>query len=659
MQITNAIKNFFSRNLAFSNSFAIKTGTPIYKDWTVQKAVKDGYKVNSWVYRAVSLITKSASSVPWIVVNEDGESVDHYLSNLMKHPNNAVSRQDMFELLVAWLELSGNAYVKTVKVAGKTIELWPVSPDRLKPVLSKNISEWISGYALDESTKADFESDEIIHFKYFDPANPYEGIGSLQAVCKTVDVDVDQLNWNKSSMQNRGVLDGVFSFKKEFRSQEQADAISTKLNEKHAGGFNAHKLGVVGSEAKYIRTALTPVQMDFISSRKFNRDEIFIVFGVPPQYAGTQESSTYNNYQTSELIFWFQKIIPLLDDLRDTLNFFFRDELGEGLKLTFDLSRIPAIRRALLERSKTAKILFDMGVPVNQLNRIFEFGIEEFEGWKVSRVGNNSTAEKVETKSTSKNIETRKTLLSQRDIESEVKTRMDFADSKVKSIEILLGDQQEVIFDAIEAKANNKGIVNWIDVERLLSSTWSDWINVYTSLTSEYAEIAAGQVVIVKRATVEAEIKDLINLYLVEEKTVLTEISLISKSTVGKLIDQVEEGIENAWTVSALQQAIVDIGVFSPARALTLSRTITGTAGSIGQFVSARHSGATHKKWINSVFDVRDLHVTRAAQPAVKINDRFSAMDGAFQGPLYPLDNVLTPGDRINCRCSISFEIRK
>ena len=651
MQIISKLKNLFTRNLAFSNSYAIKTGAAQFKDWTIQNAVKDGYEANSWVYRAVSLIAKSSASVPWVVQNSEGEHIDHYLSDLIAYPNPAISRQDVFELLISWLELGGNAYLNNVKVGGKSTELWPVSPDRLTPVLSKNISEWIKGYALDQSQKVHFEPDEILHFKYFNPANPYEGIGPLQAVRKTVDIDVDQLSWNKSAMQNRGVLDGVFSFKKEFRSQKQADAVKESLNERYAGGRG---FGVVGSEAKYERTALTPVQMDFMASRQFNRDEIFIIFGVPPQYAGTQESSTYNNYQTSELIFWFQKIIPLLNDIKDTLNFFFKAELGEGLHFNYDLGKIPAIRRALLERSKTAKILFEMGVPTSQLNRIFEFGIEEFDGWDVSHIKKTQDAQ-IEVKKTSKIVETRKSiLLSKRSFEQEQKDRDEFSIKRAKGIEILLGNQQEIIFDAIEKNATD--IVGYINVEKLLLNSWSDWINFYNELTKEYAMIASGEVVLTRSAN--PDIEELINKYLEEESTVLIEKSLIEKTTVSQLIDQVEEGIESAWTTAQLQQAIVDIGVFSPGRALRLSRTITGTSGSIGQFVGAKETGANYKKWINAGFEVRDLHISRAAGSAIKINDRFPAMAGAFQGPMFPLDNVLAPSDRVNCRCAMSFEIR-
>ena len=78
----------------------------------------------------------------------------------------------------------------------------------------------------------------------------------------------------------------------------------------------------------------------------------------------------------------------------------------------------------------------------------------------------------------------------------------------------------------------------------------------------------------------------------------------------------------------------------------------------MGQFVSAGQSGATHKKWVDSGFEVRPEHQTRNSEPAVGLNARFSPQFGQINGPRYPLDPNLVPADRVNCRCSMIFEVR-
>jgi len=176
---------------------------PIYTNWSLKKAVQEGYKSNSWVYRSIYLKSKAAGSVAWYVANEDGEKIEnHHITKLLENPNPYISRQDMFELLVSWLELAGNGYLKKAKTGQRTQELWPISPDRLHPIPTADVEKWMEGYALDKKKTKEFDPEEIIQFKYFDPANPLIGISPLEVVSKTVDVDNDQRDFNKSTSQN-------------------------------------------------------------------------------------------------------------------------------------------------------------------------------------------------------------------------------------------------------------------------------------------------------------------------------------------------------------------------------------------------------------------------------------------------------------------------
>lgn len=370
------------RNYAVSEVHTIQSGRPVYTSWSIHKAVSEGYKTNGWVFRAVYLIAKAVAQVPFSVYADGTKLPDHHISRLFKRPNPCISRQDLFELLVTWLELSGNAYLKKVEVEGRTRELWPVSPDRIRPVAGTRTDEWVKGYTLDMSGSIAFMPEEIIHMKFMNPANPLVGISPLEVAGKAVDTDTSQQDFNTAASQNRGVVEGVFTFERSFDNQDQAEAISQKLEEKIR---QRRKFMVLGANAKYQRIALTPEEMDFANARRFNRDEIFTIFGVPPQYAGSTESSTYNNFQTSELIFWSATVIPLLDDIKDAFNFSLEEEMHEGEQIGYDLSRVPAIRRAYHERAKTAKLLREMGVPFSQINRIFDFGVEPYPGWDATK----------------------------------------------------------------------------------------------------------------------------------------------------------------------------------------------------------------------------------------------------------------------------------
>jgi len=638
--LPNFIKRLFRRNLAIADSWLCKMEQPVYTNWTLQKAVSEGYKFNGWVYRSVFLISKAISQVAWQVTNEDGEPIEkHYLSGVLNRPNDNISRQDLFELITSWLLLAGNSYLKKVTVQGKTAELWPISPDRLAPVPSKQIDKWLKGYALDQKQRVEYEPLEIIHHKFFNPANPLLGIAPLEAAAKTVDIDNGQQDWNKAAMQNRGVVDGVMAFDRSFDTQDQVDKIAERLNESIAGPKNARKIKVVGSNAKYTRMGLTAVEMDFGESRKFNRDEIFIIFGIPPAYGGSQEASTYNNYIVSELIFWFQTAIPLLDDLKDTFNLSFRDELKDNEHISYDLSKVAAIKRAMIEWTKTAQTLFEMGVPFEQLNKVFEFGFNEFDGWEKSHVKEAAVApvEKREKK------KQKYTLIEKRATK----------DYEEKLAEVVEGTVSETLLDLLEKQKKDifKDLTE-SNVKKVLKDSLSAWTEVLEDIYIDVG-VQFGSDLVLEKRSIEDDIAEVIKEYMEAEKIILTTMSAINETTTDTILLQLTEGIKEGLAMKDIQQAILDSGTFSPERALLIGRTEAGTAANLGQLVSASVSGATHKTWSTATFEVRKTH-KKMNNVKVKIDELFTV---GGEKARYPCDNNLSPKERCNCRCTLTYSI--
>lgn len=645
MKILQAMKSFFElRNVA--RAVVVKEQRmprPIYSSWSLKKAVAEGYKQNSWVYRSVFLKSQASGAVPWLVKNKDGETVDgHSISQLLKKPNPHISRQDIFELISLWMELGGSASLLKAQSGQKTYELWPISPDRLHPIPSSDPQKWMEGFALDKSKTVTYEPEKVIHFKYMNPADPLIGISPLEVLAKTIDVDNSQRDFNKATSQNRGVVDGVFVFKRGFRDQAESDVVRDAINERYSG---KRTFGVLGDEASFIRTALTPAEMDFIASRKANREEIFICFGVPPVYAGVMDGATMNNYKTSELVFWFGTMLFFLDNLKDTLNFSLADELGEGLYIDYDISNIPAIREAMLARTKTAKILYEMGVPFEQLNKVFKFGFSEFPGWEKSIPSSNNNSEQINTDSETRSA-TNLVLEFRANAEDNRQAIENEAVKNAKIIADLLETQQEAAFDALNTSVN-------ADIKKAIDGTKSLWIErlktMYIEAGSEYGLDFPLEV----RAA-EDDVKKAIEEYLANEKIILTEVSLICETTVEKILEHVNSTIESGASVNDLQQAIIDTGIFDAKRALGLARTISGNAVNLGQWKGAEAAGATHKSWSTASFEVRETHQEANGQ-TVKIDEDFIV--GRHKAR-FPLDNQLPPEERMNCRCTLTYSIR-
>jgi HK97 family phage portal protein len=153
-------------------------GTPVWNDWRTDRAIKHGLQASAVVYSCVRKLATSAASVPWRVEERqaNGKWVpvqDHPIEMLLSHPNPFMSRQDLIERLTQHLNLGGNGIWHMIVQNGVPVELWPLSPDRTKPVPAPR--KYISHYEYDigGGVKKKLPAKEIVHFQFADPANPY------------------------------------------------------------------------------------------------------------------------------------------------------------------------------------------------------------------------------------------------------------------------------------------------------------------------------------------------------------------------------------------------------------------------------------------------------------------------------------------------------
>lgn len=372
-------------------AIARQAGTTL-GEWSERKGVKDGLKASTWVYACINRIARSASAVPWQlqrrVGDDEWEAVKgaHPLTDLINAPNPLWSRQDLIERMVFHLYLAGNAIGHKVRGLGDAIEeIWLISPDMIRPI--PDPVEIVRGYRVGTAPGLEIPLEDIIHNMFTDPADPAWGLSPLQVIAQTVASDVKARDWQESSMDNRATPDGVLSFHRALSEEQYRDA-QRKLRGTWAGPKNARGVAVLsGTEASWIPLSLSPLEMDFLNSRKFTREEICSVFNVPPPLVGIYEQATLANIETSRVIFWQETVIPLLEDLAETFNRSLTPEFGEDIRLVPDLSKVPALQDLTLSRVAAAAQLASIGFPINAINQRLSLGFDPVPGGDMGLTG--------------------------------------------------------------------------------------------------------------------------------------------------------------------------------------------------------------------------------------------------------------------------------
>ena len=363
------------------------TNKPMWSAWNTDTAIREGYKSVAWVYACIKLRANAVASVPVVIERYIGGNWEadskHPLQRLIDSPNPDLDRNEMMRLFVTHLDLAGNAYQLKTRASdrGVPLELYPLMPQYVKVMAGRE--RLISAYEYTQNGRTVYAGENVLHCAMTNPDSLYYGMSPLEAAGKAVDVDNAAASWQKISMQNRGIPDGIFSFDADMSMEQWEDARST-VREQYAGIANSRAPWVL-SKAKYQPMSMTPAELDFMETRKFSMEQICAVYGVPREMINGMGDANRASGDNVRRTFWVDTVVPLLSEIESTLNLSLAREFGtaDQIRIRFDTSSVPALQENYTEKVTNAQALWSMGVPFNNINERLELGFDEIEGGEI------------------------------------------------------------------------------------------------------------------------------------------------------------------------------------------------------------------------------------------------------------------------------------
>lgn len=645
----------------------VTPGQPVYPELTTKKATREGYKLSLYVYRCVRTIVEATSGIPWVALDKKGEEIENHPFTLAwAKPNNEFSGQDNMEFLIAHLKLVGNAILQPVYVNGQPKEFWLCMPDLIKPIPSDVDGQWLKGWQVTEVGGQQKEVSEFtdegrryprfIHFMQFDPGNPYWGIGSLQAAARTVDTDNEAQDTQKVSMQNRGIPPGYFKSTMDL-SDEQLKERTMQMRELYLQKTNRREPWFLGSAWDWTQLGLTPVEMDYMASRREAKRDIAAGFGLDSWWLGDKEHSTYNNVSEARLGKYQDTVIPMLDDFRSTLNMKLAPLYRDKPYLTYDVSQVPAFQEYRDSKFKTALELHKRGISWEELNDRFELGLHEFKGWDVNWMPFNETPVGSEPSETQPaKMMTKALNLSTEEQKSGHWKRVDrrreaWVNVVVKKI--------QPIYEA-EGKAVVKAISGDIDqlegkVSKAINGQKDDWKKTIEATAKVLIEDFGKAISDELKGTSAAETKAFdpftaaVRLWVANHAAeAVTSILATNLTDVKRLISTAVNEGQNVTQIAKSLRQYYDTNASN--KAMRVARTEVSSAAGYGQREAARQSGVVKtKSWISSRDDrVRDSHAAIDGEKR-DFKDKYS------NGLMYPGDTSGRTEEFIQCRCAESY----
>jgi len=360
-----------------------------FRGFSRGRAFKDNVRKNNWVFTAIYKNAKALGSVPWQVMRRTAmgalEPVEnHALVDLVRRPNVMWSFQQTMKRITISLQACGNAFLGIYRFAdGSISELWDLAPSRIDPIPAGPESDHpfrAYRYTRENGTWVEFPPQDVVHFMIPDPEDHYWGLSPLEPLSKSVETDTSASEAQKSTM-DRGFTPSAIISPKEGKqglqnnpkrttnretgmSTQKAKAARKRFETDYIGPKNWGRPVWVGRSINVDVLQRSEKEIGLIKSKKLLREEVVSGLDLPPPLAGILEHANYSNAREMRTSWWEDGLLPMLDDLAQTLNIQLVDAnwQGEDLELHPDTTNVPALRAAFTEQiDQAVKLKADLG----------------------------------------------------------------------------------------------------------------------------------------------------------------------------------------------------------------------------------------------------------------------------------------------------------
>jgi len=337
----NFIKRFYNQitnKQAVPYSFFVNSG--VMSSIVTKTDALDFYK--SWVYACVARRSMGLAQIEFKLYklkdnNEVEELVDHELLELLYRVNPEMTKYNFIQLSVIYRDLLGTSpwiLSKTNENDKYPSNIFIARPEFFK--VKKDNQGNLEGYVYEIGTyKKEFKKEEVLFLKNYNPKNPDRGIGVIEAVRQTAENDDYIMQSNKNLLKNNARPTGILEVDGNI-SSKQEKRLSKIFKSKYQGYENSYEVPLLQGGVKFKPMTLPPKDLDFIESRKMNRDEILMVFGVPLSVLGMSKDVNRASAETAEYTFCKRTLEPMATEIIEQLNEFLVPMFGDNLWLGFE-----------------------------------------------------------------------------------------------------------------------------------------------------------------------------------------------------------------------------------------------------------------------------------------------------------------------------------
>lgn len=259
----------------------------------------------SAVWACVKLLAETVASLPRSVYEDTPNGPvdlrDHWFLRLLDKPNRYQTGLEFMETMMLNLVLHGNAYARITRVAGRPTSLLPLMASQVEVELLRDGSVAYT-YTSDGSVNV-YAAESIWHLKLYGNGivgnSPLAFARRIVGIAQAADTAVTKI------YKNGAKPSGVISFDRALKP-EQREQIRANFDTLTTGDDN--RLMVLEAGAKFESISMSPQDIELLSSRRFQLEEIARWFGVPSVMINDTAGSTTWGSGIEQIVTGFYKL---------------------------------------------------------------------------------------------------------------------------------------------------------------------------------------------------------------------------------------------------------------------------------------------------------------------------------------------------------------
>jgi HK97 family phage portal protein len=247
------------------------------------------------------------------------EVTQHPLLDLLAKVNPVHNAFDLWELTTLYQEVHGAAYwYLDMGPLGVPEQIWILPSQNVTPRRGPDSTRLVDYYAYRTGSRERlFRPDQIVHFRYPDPRDPYlGGLSPLRACFEQVSLTSDFAAYKKAKFDNQAVPEAIVS-PENVLGEEERDRLETQWNARFRRGGTG-KVVVAESALKVQVLAHSMGDLAALADLKATKEDVANAFHVPLSFLTSETNLA--NLQAAEHQHMAKAITPRLQRRDEKIN---------------------------------------------------------------------------------------------------------------------------------------------------------------------------------------------------------------------------------------------------------------------------------------------------------------------------------------------------